>query len=368
MTEDKFKQWMASEGLVASSISTRISDLRRVEKHFGDLDAAFDRDGCASIFEKLTYTAADQAAGKPNPSGLEIDGKVYDSLSGYKSAVSAYVRFRNGETAAGAMSQADRIRQHVADNYATPARRRGEDQFSVISGDIHRDLGLANAMPAVCSALDSRKFADLIDGELIDRVGPANSSTVRFTFRLNAEGAFDIAAAERELKRRYGEEIPTIKDTGNRYIASFALPDERQVALEKEGQSVRIWIEGGRDNPPPAGSPDYYAPDQGRQSNLPSRLKHMPPGGAQPREVIKITFADRASFNRVLDWYDAQGSAAGTLTRAAVLAAIRECEELGTDPFLDKHGFRRPRTYWISEEGKFYPCKAIANVALRAVE
>src|SRR5690606_6224481 len=52
----------------------------------------------------------------------------------------------------------------------------------------------------------------------------------------------------------------------------------------------------------------------------------------------------------------------------AVLAAIRECEELGTDPFLDKHGFRRPRTYWIAEESKFYPCKAIANVALRAVE
>ncbi|MBY6014698.1 AAA family ATPase [Qipengyuania gaetbuli] len=368
MTEDKFKEWLASEGLVASSISTRISDLRRVEKHFGDLDAAYDQDGCASIFQKLTYTADDQAAGKPNPSGIEIEGNLYDGLSGYKSSLTAYVRFRNSETNAGVMSEADRIRQHVADNHANPARRRGERQFSVVSGDIHRDLGLANAMPAVCSALDSRKFAELIDGELVDRVGPANSSTVRFTFSLNAEEAFDIAAAERELKRRYGEEIPTIKDTGNQYITSFALPDERQVALEKEGQSVRIWIEGSRDNPPPAGSPTYYAPDQGRQANLPRRLKHLPPGGAQPREVIKITLADRASFNDVLDWYEAQGSSAGPLTRAAVLAAIRECEEIGTDPFLDKHGFMRPRTYWIAENGKFYPCKAIANVALRAVE
>ncbi|MBX7540312.1 AAA family ATPase [Qipengyuania sphaerica] len=368
MTEDKFKEWLASEGLVASSISTRISDLRRVEKHFGDLDAAYDQDGCASIFQKLTYTAADQAAGKPNPSGIEIEGNLYDGLSGYKSSLTAYVRFRNSETNTGAMSQADRIRQHVADNHANPARRRGESQFSVVSGDIHRDLGLANAMPAVCSALDSRKFAEVIDGELVDRVGPANSSTVRFTFSLNAEEAFDIAAAERELKRRYGEEIPTIKNTGNQYITSFALPDERQVALEKEGQSVRIWIEGSRDNPPPAGSPTYYAPDQGRQANLPRRLKHLPPGGAQPRKVIKITFADRASFTDVLDWYEAQGSSPGTLTRAAVLDAIRECEEVGTDPFLDKHGFRRPRTYWIAENGKFYPCKAIANVALRSVE
>jgi 5-methylcytosine-specific restriction enzyme B len=368
VTEDKFREWMASEGLLASSISTRISDLRRVEKHFGDLDAAYEQDGCASILEKLTYTTADQAAGKLNPSGIKIEGNLYDGLSGYKSSLTAYVRFRNSETGRGAHSQADRIRQHVADNYANPARRRGENQFSVVSGDIHRDLGLANAMPAVCSALDSRKFAELIDGQLVDRVGPANSSTVRFTFRLNAEGVFDIAAAERELKRRYGAEIPTIKDTGNRYIAGFALSDERQLALEKEGQSVRLWIEGGRDNPPPAGSPNYYTAEQGRQANLPIRLKHMPSGGAQPREVIKITIADRASFNSVLDWYEGQGSSAGTLTRAAVLAAIRECEELGTDPFLDKHGFRRPKTYWIAENGKFYPCKAIANVALRAVE
>lgn len=368
MTEDEFKAWMASEGLTASSVSTRISDLRRVERHFGDLDAAFERDGCANIFEKLTYTSADEAAGKPNPSGIEIDGNLRDGLSGYKSALTAYVRFRKREAGHAVSSQADRIRQHVASAYAAPARQRGETQFSVVSGDVHRDLRLANAMPAVCSALDSHKFAELIDGELISRVGPEKSSTVRFTFRLSNSRTFDIAAAERELRRRYGEPIPTIKDTGNRYIVSFALADERQIALEREGQTVRIWIEGGRDNPPPAGSSDFYTAGQGRQANLPSRLKHLPPGGAQPREVIKVTLLDQISFARVLDWHDAQGAKAGTLTRAVVLAAIRECAELGTNPFLDKHGFGQPRSYWIAEGGNFYPCKAIANVALRAVE
>lgn len=359
---------MASEGLIASSISTRISDLRRVEKHFGDLDTAFDRDGCASIFDKLTYTVADQVAGKTNPSGIEIEGNIHDGLSGYKSALTAYIRFRNNETGSEPLRQADRIRQHVANNYAAAARRQGQSQFSVVSGDVHRDLGLSDAMPAVCSALDSRKFAELIDGVLVNRVGPANSSTVHFTFSLNADRPFGIADVERELEQRYGQPIPTIKPEGNKYITSFSLADERQIALEKRGQTVRIWIEGSKENPPPAGSADYYSASQGRQANLPSRLKHTPRGGAQPREVIKITFADRASFDRVLDWYEAQQTSAGLLTRAAVLAAIRECDELGTDPFLDKHGFKRPRTYWIAEDGKFYPCKAITNVALRVVD
>ncbi|NVD45199.1 hypothetical protein HUV48_09220 [Altererythrobacter sp. HHU K3-1] len=161
MTENEFKKWMAGEGLALSSISTRISDLRRVERHFGDLDTAYDKDGCATIFEKLSYTAADQTAGKPNPSGIEIEGSLYEGLSGYKSSLAAYVRFRNSET---------------------------------------------------------------------------------------------------------------------------------------------------------------------------------------------------------------EGSDTGILTRAAVLAAIRECKELGTGTFLNKHKFRRPRTYWIAENETFYPCKAIANVALRAVE
>lgn len=371
MKEAEFREWLAGEGLVPSSVSTRISDLRRVEKHFGDLDEAFAQDGCAGIFDNLTYTAADQAAGKPNPSDIEIDGNLYDGLSGYKSSLTAYLKFRKAHAQAGSgpLSQADRIRRYVAGNYADPARKRDEERFNVISGDVHRAMGLANAMPAVCSALDSRKFADLINGELIDRAGPANSSTVSFTFKLEPAAPFGIDAAERELRRRYGEPIPTIKDDGNKYIVSFELVDGRQIALEKTGQSVRIWIESAKEGgTPPAEDFTSYTPDQGRQANLPTRLTHKSRTGIQPRSVLKVQIPDRSTLTKVLDWYDALRRNAGMLTREAIIAAMDECDRIGMDGFLNQHGFNRPRTYWIAERGKHYPCKAIANVALRAVE
>lgn len=357
---------MTAEGLSASSISTRISDVRRLENHFGDLDAAFEQDRLASIFDRLTYTTADQNAGRPNPSGLEIDGDLYNGLSGYKSSLTAYLNFRDGRSNRQERTQVDRIRQYVADHYADPARSRGETHFTVRSGDIHNEMGLSQAMPAVCSALDSSKFAALIGGSLSSRRGPANSSTVQFLFTLDEQSPFGIAEAEAELRRRYGNPVPTVKPEGNKYVASFALADERQIALELEGQSVRIWMESdGESRPPDEPNIEFYEAERGRQANLPSRLKHEPPGGEDPRPVIKLSLPTRASFMAALAWYELLELDISMLTREAVLETLDEFDRTTLDEFLDEHGFGPPRSYWIAERGKFYPCKAITNVALR---
>jgi hypothetical protein len=49
--------------------------------------------------------------------------------------------------------------------------------------------------------------------------------------------------------------------------------------------------------------------------------------------------------------------------RAAVQAAIDQCEELGRDPFLARYGFRRARSYFPLHNGIRYDSKAIAGVA-----
>ncbi len=59
------------------------------------------------------------------------------------------------------MTQADRIREFVLENYIRPGRSRGDEQVTVRAGDVHRKMGLTSAMPAVCSAVGSSKFADL---------------------------------------------------------------------------------------------------------------------------------------------------------------------------------------------------------------
>lgn len=47
----------------------------------------------------------------------------------------------------------------------------------------------------------------------------------------------------------------------------------------------------------------------------------------------------------------------------AVEAAIRECDELGRDGFLEKHGFHRAKRYFVVKGGRLYDSKAIAAVA-----
>jgi 5-methylcytosine-specific restriction protein A len=51
------------------------------------------------------------------------------------------------------------------------------------------------------------------------------------------------------------------------------------------------------------------------------------------------------------------------ITRAAVLAAIEEYDQLGQDEFLAKYGFDRARSYLLIHNGKAYDSKAIVGVA-----
>ena len=50
-------------------------------------------------------------------------------------------------------------------------------------------------------------------------------------------------------------------------------------------------------------------------------------------------------------------------SRQAVLEAMVEHEQMGSEAFLRKYGYRTPDSYWILHEGKRYPSKAILGVA-----
>jgi hypothetical protein len=52
-------------------------------------------------------------------------------------------------------------------------------------------------------------------------------------------------------------------------------------------------------------------------------------------------------------------------SREAVLAAIRECMQMGRDRFLAHYGFRHARSFYLIHEGQEYDSKAIAGVAHR---
>ena len=47
----------------------------------------------------------------------------------------------------------------------------------------------------------------------------------------------------------------------------------------------------------------------------------------------------------------------------AVLAAIRECNVLGRDAFLERYGFGKAKGYFLIHDGQAYDSKAIAGAA-----
>jgi hypothetical protein len=69
-------------------VSTRISDARRVESHYGDLDELHERDGLEGL-RALAYSSWDRSASKFKPSLTALDGDLYDSLASYRAAVAA---------------------------------------------------------------------------------------------------------------------------------------------------------------------------------------------------------------------------------------------------------------------------------------
>jgi 5-methylcytosine-specific restriction enzyme B len=305
LNEDGFRSWMQAQGQAPNTVSTRLADARRVEKHYGDLDAAFEHDGFAAILADLAYNAADNAAGKPNNSRIQVDGDPYKSLASYRSAISVYRQFLEGHASESAdQSQADKIRAFVATEYAEPARREERRSFNVRSGDVHRQMGLSNAMPAVCSAIGSSKFEAFAHVKLSKREGPANSSTVEFTFDFTNLRVFDVKRTEEILRQRYGS-----SDVDNQKMVSFTLRDERTIALQRDIARVQLWLEDDdRPDPPPVQELQHYPAERGRHADLPSRLRHTPRAEHRtqgfPMPVLSARVSDESELLRLLDWYE----------------------------------------------------------------
>jgi len=81
-------------------------------------------------------------------------------------------------------SSAKQIRAYVNEAFIEPARRAGLSETSVTAGDIHKDLRLLNRMPAVCSAIDSKKFQDQFGVAVRQRTGPRQGSTATWVLSL----------------------------------------------------------------------------------------------------------------------------------------------------------------------------------------
>lgn len=82
------------------------------------------------------------------------------------------------------VSNADKIRFHSRKRYVLSARNRGDKRFSIQVGEVVRQLGLTDRVPAVCSALKTGKFLKENNLRVVETIAPKSgqSTTVVYTY------------------------------------------------------------------------------------------------------------------------------------------------------------------------------------------
>ena len=100
MVREEFRRWLEAEPLSSATRTTQWSHALRIERDYGDLDAAYNADRLASLRSSLNYTKEDVRRGRADPSRLRIDGNVYANLAGYRATLTYYSRFRGSEAGA----------------------------------------------------------------------------------------------------------------------------------------------------------------------------------------------------------------------------------------------------------------------------
>ena len=82
------------------------------------------------------------------------------------------------------MILADRIRAYVVKHYIDPAKAEDRTLVSFRAGDVHKEMGLYNRMPAVCGAIDAEKFKEIAGVQLLERTGPHQGSNAVWVFKI----------------------------------------------------------------------------------------------------------------------------------------------------------------------------------------
>lgn len=90
-----YSDWLRRAVPTEATWRTKLSELRRIEAAYGDLDSLYDQDELQSLLGELIYTTEDSRVARPNPSRLEISGDLRNNLASYGSALRKYIRFRN---------------------------------------------------------------------------------------------------------------------------------------------------------------------------------------------------------------------------------------------------------------------------------
>ncbi len=99
MEREEFKNWLINDykegkGMDSGAADNRVSNTKKVENAFGDLDTHFKDDKLASILDSLKYSKEDAENQTPLPTGIVIEGDYYTGMASLRQGVNRYLNFK----------------------------------------------------------------------------------------------------------------------------------------------------------------------------------------------------------------------------------------------------------------------------------
>jgi len=201
MREAEFKAWLEAGGAkTEQGRATRAHAVRTIEKNLAalgsshaDLEEAWASDRFTQLRQRLTDMREDYAAGGTDFRILMPQSeKPENRLTSWRSWLGQYGQFLSGEPRGE--RDADRIRRYVLETSIEPAREREADTVDVLVRDVNTALRLNDAWPNICQVLVGRKFLEMADLGMPERIGADQSSATVFRFHLG--GPVDTRAVK----------------------------------------------------------------------------------------------------------------------------------------------------------------------------
>ena len=109
MKEREFKHWLLKGGNKDSTIRSRISNVKKIEEVYPDLDSRIDDTTISNLIKVFEYTIADKSRNRLPLHNIEIKGDIYEGTKTYKNALLLYVRFRTETDAQKTLSSSEEM-------------------------------------------------------------------------------------------------------------------------------------------------------------------------------------------------------------------------------------------------------------------
>ena len=150
-------------------------------------------DDAARAIELYTVGVADAIIEARQAAHLEIAAAAKDDPAGPEAAAAGNGAAAPAESppVAAAETLSDRVREHVLVHHLAPARDAGENVVAVRAGDVAREMGLQDRVPAVCSALRTRKLLERAGVEMTGEPDRRDGTTTTFEYRFVGAKAED---------------------------------------------------------------------------------------------------------------------------------------------------------------------------------